>query len=189
MSLQTSPLQAKSDAFWTASNVVSMLRIVLTVPIAWAIAIDATWWAFGLCWFAAFTDWLDGFVARATGTVSEWGKVVDPIADKVLVGTIVVMLLVKGLMPLWFVGAVLFRDVVILIGGIYARRYSSVVLPSKWSGKLAVSFIALTGVAALVQWEEARDWSIAVSCIFIVLSLWDYARRLHGIIRQNQENH
>lgn len=181
-------LKPTSDRFWTASNVVSMVRIVLTLPVAWAIATDQSWLAFGLCWFAAFTDWLDGFVARATNTVSEWGKVIDPIADKVLVGVIVMMLLLKGLLPMWFVALVVTRDVIIVLGGMYAQRYTKTVLPSKWSGKLAVSFIALTGVTALVQWMEVRDWSMAVSCFFIALSLWEYARRLHGIVRQDQEN-
>jgi len=186
--MKPSTLVETSDAFWTASNVVSMARLVLTVPIAWAIHVDAVWWAFGLCWFASFTDWLDGWVARATGTVSEWGKVIDPVADKVLVGTIVVMLLLNGQLPVWFVVVVVARDVAILIGGVVARRYTQVILPSMWNGKLAVSFIAFTGVTALVHWNQVRDWSMAVACVFIALSLWDYARRLHGIIRQDQEN-
>lgn len=176
------------DDLLTASNLISLFRLLLTAPVAYLIYTDHTWWAFGLCWFAALTDWLDGYVARATDTVSEWGKVIDPVADKVLVGTIVVMLLVRGLLPLWFVAVVIGRDVLIVLGGVVARRYSTVVLPSMWSGKLAVSAIAWTGVTALVQWTTARDVGVAVSCLLIAVSLWQYARRLHGLIRQTQEN-
>ncbi|MFZ9870342.1 MAG: CDP-alcohol phosphatidyltransferase family protein [Candidatus Kapaibacteriota bacterium] len=176
------------DDLLTASNLISLFRLLLTAPVAYLIYTDHTWWAFGLCWFAALTDWLDGYVARATNTVSEWGKVIDPVADKVLVGTIVVMLLVRGLLPLWFVALVIGRDVLIVLGGVVARRYSTVVLPSMWSGKLAVSAIAWTGVTALVQWTTARDVGVAVSCLLIAVSLWQYARRLHGLIRQTQEN-
>ncbi len=176
-----------SDRFWTASNVVSMFRGVLTIPVAYAMAIDAHWVAFGLCWFAAFTDWLDGWVARRTGTVSEWGKVIDPVADKILVGTVVVMLLVKGLLPPWFVAAVVARDIVILIAAVVSRRYTLVILPSLMSGKLAVSAIAFTGVVAMVDWPLSRDIGIAVSCVLIVVSLWQYGKRLHGIIRQVQK--
>ncbi|MGA0834146.1 MAG: CDP-alcohol phosphatidyltransferase family protein [Candidatus Kapaibacteriota bacterium] len=176
------------DDLLTASNLISLFRLLLTAPVAYLIYTDHTWWAFGLCWFAALTDWLDGYVARATNTVSEWGKVIDPVADKVLVGTIVVMLLVRGLLPLWFVAVVIGRDVLIVLGGVVARRYSTVVLPSMWSGKLAVSAIAWTGVTALVQWTTARDVGVAVSCLLIAVSLWQYARRLHGLIRQTQEN-
>lgn len=176
------------DDLFTASNLISLFRLLLTAPVAYLIYTDHTWWAFGLCWFAALTDWLDGYVARATNTVSEWGKVIDPVADKVLVGTIVVMLLVRGLLPFWFVAVVVGRDVLILLGGVVARRYSTVVLPSMWSGKLAVSAIAWTGVTALVQWTTARDVGVAVSCLLIAVSLWQYARRLHGLIRQTQEN-
>jgi cardiolipin synthase (CMP-forming) len=177
-------MNAASDRFWTLSNVVSMVRLVLTVPIVLAILDDRSWLAFALCWFAAFTDWLDGWVARRTGTVSEWGKVIDPVADKVLVGAIVVVLLVKSLLPLWFVAAVVARDVIILVGGVVARRYESAVLPSMMSGKLAVSAIALAGVTALVQWTDVRDVSIVLSCLLMAVSLWQYAHRLYGIIRQ-----
>lgn len=185
---ETSVLTPTRDDLFTASNVISLLRLILTAPVAYLIYIEEPWWAFALCWFAAFTDWLDGYVARATNTVSEWGKVIDPVADKVLVGTIVVMLLVRGLLPVWFVGLVVGRDVLILIGGVVAQRYSTVVLPSMWSGKLAVSAIAWTGVTALVEWTMARDVGMAVSCVLIAVSLWQYARRLHGLIRQTQEN-
>lgn len=177
-----------SDRFWTASNVVSLFRGLLTVPVAYALATDALWTAFGLCWFAAFTDWLDGWLARRTGTVSEWGKVIDPISDKVLVGTIVVMLLLKGFLPIWFVTAVVIRDIIILIAAVYAKRYTPVILPSLMSGKLAVSAIAFTGVVAMINWQVPRDIGIAVSCALIVVSLWQYGKRLHGIIRQVQEN-
>ena len=174
--------------FWTASNLVSLLRLILTVPIAMAIMAEDHWMAFWLCWFAAFTDWLDGFVARATNTVSEWGKIIDPIADKVLVGTIVVLLLLQNLMPVWFVVAVVARDVIILAGGLVARRFATEVPPSMWSGKLAVTAIALAGVTALVQWTMVRDIFMTISCILMAVSLWQYGERLHGIIRQAQEN-
>lgn len=164
-----------------------MFRGVLTIPIAIAMGNDQPWLAFGLCWFAALTDWLDGWVARRTDTVSEWGKVIDPVADKILVGTVVVMLLVKGLLPLWFVAAVVVRDVIILIAAVYSKKYTPVILPSLMSGKLAVSAIAFTGVTAMVYWTEVRDWGMYVSCLLIVVSLWQYGKRLHGIIRQVQK--
>lgn len=172
-----------SDRFLTASNLISLLRLVLTVPIVILLAEESYRWAFVLCWTAAATDWLDGFVARRTGTVSEWGKVVDPLADKVLVGAVVIMLLVKGLLPVWFVATVVGRDVVILLGAAWARRRISVVLPSLWSGKLAVSAVALTGVMAMLVGGRWLDALMFISCGLMALSLWDYTKRLHGLLR------
>jgi len=176
-------VKPESDRFWTWSNVVSLVRLVMTVPVVMAMMDGHNLVAFVLCWIAAFTDYLDGRVARATGTVSEWGKVIDPVADKVFVGAVVVVLLWQHLLPLWFVVAVVARDVVIVIGGFVARRYTPVVLPSLMSGKLAVTAIALTGVIAMMEWTLARDIGIVLSCIMMLVSLWAYGKRLYGIIR------
>ncbi|MBK6418280.1 MAG: CDP-alcohol phosphatidyltransferase family protein [Ignavibacteria bacterium] len=67
-------LQPSSDRFLTASNAISLLRLVLTGPVVYTLYYEQYLAAFLLCWFGAFTDWLDGFVARKTGTVSEWGR-------------------------------------------------------------------------------------------------------------------
>lgn len=178
-------MMPKRDAgFYTWSNGVSAFRFVLTPPIAYAIYNDMLLISFILCWFAAFTDWLDGYVARRTNTVSEWGKIIDPVADKVLVGTVVALLLIKGLLPLWFVLSVLFRDLLILGGSALASRYTTVVLPSMMSGKLAVSAVAFTGVMAMIHAQVAVDVGIWASVVFMTVSLWQYIKRLHGIIRQ-----
>lgn len=173
---------ANSDHFFTASNVISILRGVMTLPIVWALVTHRRWLAVGLCLAAAVTDWLDGYVARRTGTVSRWGMILDPIADKILVGSVVVVLVLQNTLPLWFVLLVVGRDAVILLGATYASAKANVVLPSLMSGKLAVSAIALTGVVS-VALEAPSTELIIVSCCLMGVSLWQYATRLHGLLR------
>ncbi len=179
------PPNTSAHRVFTASNVISLVRLALTLPVA--LAILSNWYltAFALCWLAAFTDWLDGYVARRTSTVSEWGKVFDPLADKVLVGTVVVLLLIKGLLPVWFVMAVVVRDVIILIAAAWARTRLPSVLPSLWSGKLAVSGIALTGVLSMILSGWWLSLLMYITCLVMGVSLWDYAKRLHGLLRQD----
>lgn len=169
----------------TLSNVVSIVRLILTVPIVYLVLEERGAEATVLCIVAAFTDWLDGAVARKTGTVSEWGMVFDPVADKVLVGGVMVALLVTQRFPLWFVLVVLSRDVVILLGSIVATRVTKRVLPSLWSGKIAVSFIALTGVVAMVDRSVVVDVLMVTSCTAMAVSLYDYGRRLADILRED----
>ncbi|MCX6140448.1 MAG: CDP-alcohol phosphatidyltransferase family protein [Candidatus Kapabacteria bacterium] len=176
-------LQLSSDRFITASNAISFVRLLLAVPVVVTLMREQYAVAFVLCWIGAFTDWLDGYVARRTGTVSEWGKIIDPVADKVLVGSVVLVLLTKGLLPLWFVAAVITRDVIIMIGASLARRRVQVILPSLMSGKLAVSAIALTGVVSMIDQGPVRDWLIVTSCAVMAVSLWQYTMRLHGLLR------
>lgn len=176
-------LQLASDKFFTASNAISLARLLLAVPVVMTLMQGQYTVAFVLCWVGAFTDWLDGYIARRTGTVSEWGKIIDPVADKVLVGSVVLVLLVKGLLPVWFVVAVLTRDVIIMIGAALARRRVQVILPSLMSGKLAVSAIALTGVVAMIDQGAVLEWLIVTSCVLMTVSLWQYTMRLHGLLR------
>lgn len=177
-------LMRASDRFWTLSNVVSLVRLALTVPIVIALVQDSRWLALCLSLVAAASDWFDGYAARATKTVSEWGKIIDPIADKILVGAVVVILVVKDLLPLWFVAMVLLRDVVILVFAAYLRRRITVVPPSLMSGKLAVGAISLVGIAAMADWTLVRDAGITLSAILTAVSLWQYGKRFYGIIRQ-----
>jgi len=181
-------IQAESDRFWTASNVVSLFRLLLTGPVVYLLLNEMRVAAFVVCLLSAFTDYLDGKLARSTNTVSEWGKVIDPIADKVFIGAILIVLLVQGLYPVWFVVLVLARDGIILAGGLWVRRYTPVVPPSLPSGKWAVAAISASGFCAMMVWITARDVFIFISCMLIAVSLWDYGRRFYGILRQNQEN-
>lgn len=174
--------QLSSDRFLTASNVISILRGLMTLPVVWALLTHQRWLTIGLCLTAAVTDWLDGYVARRTGTVSRWGMILDPIADKILVGSVVVVLVLQHTLPLWFVLLVVGRDIVILLGASYASAKAKVVLPSLMSGKLAVSAIALTGVVS-VALDAASIELIIVSCCLMGVSLWQYATRLHGLLR------
>lgn len=176
----------ESGRFWTASNAVSLLRLVLTAPIVWLLLHDRNVEAVIVSLVAAVTDWVDGRLARATYTVSEWGKILDPIADKVLVGAVVVVMLLQQIMPAWFVMSVLARDLIIIVGGLVARRHSPVVLPSLMSGKLAVSAISLAGVFGILRWQTPLFVAIGLSCALMAVSLWDYGKRLHGILRQTQ---
>lgn len=170
------------DTFLTASNVISLVRGAMTIPIIVALLSHSRWLALALCVVAAATDWLDGYIARRTETVSEWGKVLDPVADKILVGGVVVVLTVQGILPPWFVTAIILRDVVILIGAWYAKRRSAVVLPSLMSGKLAVSAIALAGAVSIACGEPSYEL-IIVSCCVMAVSLVQYATRLYGLLR------
>lgn len=169
--------------FVTLSNIVSVLRLVLTVPIAWLMWSGQVWPTFWLCCFAAFTDWLDGYIARTTNTESEWGRILDPLADKLLVGTVVVILLLQNRLPVWYVVVVLSRDVAIILGGVLASRYTASTLPSLLSGKLAVNAIAITGLAALLDVQPVVLVFMIISTFLMALSLWQYGKRLYGIIR------
>jgi cardiolipin synthase len=103
---------------------------------------------------AAVTDFLDGWVARATQTVSWFGKVSDPIMDRVLLFTGVVGLVAIGNLPLWVAIFVIGRDIILLGGNIYLRKFYKRPVDVIFIGKVATALF-MTGFCFLLLdlWE------------------------------------
>lgn len=99
-------------------NALCILRMLLVVPIAWALTRGDALLALLLFAVAAFTDGLDGFLAKRCGWESALGKILDPLADKLLLVTVFLTLGILGLVPLWLALAAVLRDVVITAGAL-----------------------------------------------------------------------
>jgi cardiolipin synthase len=99
-------------------NLLCVLRIVLVYPVALGILQGHYPEVLALFAIAAFTDGLDGFLAKRFGWHSELGKVLDPLADKLLLVTVFICLSVAGPAPWWLAALVLLRDLVIFFGAL-----------------------------------------------------------------------
>ncbi len=169
--------------FWTAANGLTLVRAALVGPIAVLVYRGEPFaWLMGLLLFAVLTDWLDGKIARWSGTVSEWGKVLDPTADKLAAAAVTLALVLRPAslgpsLPAWFVGCVILRDAVIATGGLIQTRRLGYVMMSLWSGKVAVTALAVTIVAALLR----ADAPVLAACVWTTTALLVYslARYLH----------
>ena len=107
----------------TLPNQLTVLRIILTPIFAFALFKQGFNWKFiAVLIFivASLTDFYDGIIARKYGYVSQWGKFLDPLADKILVSTAMVSLAMLGYIQMWMVIVIIFRDVVITILRSYA---------------------------------------------------------------------
>jgi cardiolipin synthase len=99
-------------------NALCILRMLLVLPVAWLLIqgeFGMTLWVFG---FAAVTDGLDGFLAKRCGWTSELGKILDPLADKILLVSVFLLLAYLGLVPIWLAASAVARDVIITAGAI-----------------------------------------------------------------------
>jgi cardiolipin synthase len=146
------------DRVLTVPNAVTMLRL-LCVPLF-------VWLLFGahrqsaaavLLAVLGATDWVDGSVARRCHQVSTLGKVLDPAADRILVGTGVIAVIVRGAVPLWFGIATLAREVlvagtVLVLAALGARRIDVL-----WIGK-AGTFGLMFAYPAFLLGHGTADW-------------------------------
>jgi CDP-diacylglycerol--glycerol-3-phosphate 3-phosphatidyltransferase len=133
---------------------------------------------------AFISDLADGLLARKMNDVSEWGKVIDPLADKIFVGLVVLAMAYYQYIPWWFVAAILGRDIVIVVVGIWATRKFKVVLPSNYPGKAAVLVIALTLFLIMTGLSgQPIVFMEYGSLVLMAVSLVMYGKRLLSLLR------
>lgn len=145
--------------FWTIPNTLSLVRLVLVIPITILLWRDGPLgWLLGLVMLAILTDWFDGRIARWTRTVSDWGKVIDPIADKfaaIMTVSALTFRPTEPQLPLWFFGVVVGRDLAILAGGAFIVQRSGQIVMSAWAGKAATLWLALTILSVILRADPA----------------------------------
>ena len=133
-----------SSAVLTLANLLSLLRILL-IPLFVFLIVHHPTTTVGVALFAAVsaTDWVDGWVARRMGQVSELGKVLDPTADRLAIAAGLIALVVRDAFPLWAALLILVRDAVILLAGVTLLVARHVRLEVRFIGKAATFMLML----------------------------------------------
>ncbi len=123
---------------FTIPNIITLIRLC-TLPVFVYLLFGADdRWAAGWVLFAiGSTDWLDGFLARRWNQVSNVGKILDPVADRLLFFVGVVSIIIDGSVPVWFAVAVLVREAAVAIGTISLAAMGASRIDVTWYGKAA----------------------------------------------------
>jgi CDP-diacylglycerol--glycerol-3-phosphate 3-phosphatidyltransferase len=145
------------------------------------------YWATALFAVAMATDWFDGRIARRTGRTSALGSLLDPIADKLLVLTVMIVLVGRDVFPAWMVAAIVARE--LLISGLrLAAIERGVVLQARdlgrlktWTQAVAATLGGLAAAGAFDNW--VARWGLAVALALTWISGLDYARLAPGLLR------
>lgn len=159
---------------------------VVVVLYAWDFPNHA-YWATTVFVAAMATDQLDGWLARRRGTSSQLGKLLDPVADKVLVLAALVMLVAESVAPAWMVALIVVRE--LLVSGLrLAAIERGIVLGARDLGKLKTwaqaLAAAIAGFAAAGAWgETVAWWSLLVALVATWVSGLDYARMAPRVLR------
>uniref|UniRef100_UPI003A8D1AB2 CDP-diacylglycerol--glycerol-3-phosphate 3-phosphatidyltransferase n=1 Tax=Gordonibacter pamelaeae TaxID=471189 RepID=UPI003A8D1AB2 len=204
-----------TDKLMTPANIVTLARICL-VPV-FVVVLISPWpqWlgllqvaddaksliAAGIFILISCTDWLDGYLARSRGEVTDFGKFMDPLADKILVAAALLALIELGSLPSWVALVILARE--FIVSGVRMVAASEgVVIAASWYGKFKTVFqmaaIVLFCVkdsymvgslnAALSDWLWLLSWGVMIiALVLTVVSMLDYiakARHLIGFGRK-----
>jgi CDP-diacylglycerol---glycerol-3-phosphate 3-phosphatidyltransferase len=147
------------------------------------------YWATALFAVAMATDWLDGWWARRRGESSDLGRLLDPVADKLLVLAVLIML-VGNVFPAWMVAAIVVRE--LLVSGLrLAALERGVVMSARDLGKLKTSSQAVAAVlGGIAAGGALSDGVASVALLVAVVLTWvsglDYARVAPRLLRGRQ---
>lgn len=157
--------------------------MLIIIPIAYLFLADFENSRFIIAGFLVLiwiTDIADGFIARRFNMVSELGKIIDPLADKISVAVIALFAFYHGLLPLWFLVLIISRDILILFFGLLLKKKKAKVLMSNFPGKAAVFSIGLILLFSIINNElfnSAISFLLLISVILIVYSSFLYFKR------------
>ena len=130
-------------------NKLTILRVVLVPAVCVLIGLGLYPWAAAVFTLAALTDFLDGYLARRDGLVTVFGKFLDPVADKLLVLTAMIMLAEKGLLPAWAAVVVAARE--LAVDGLrLVASGSGKVVAAKMPGKIKTVLQLMCVLSALI---------------------------------------
>jgi CDP-diacylglycerol--glycerol-3-phosphate 3-phosphatidyltransferase len=159
------------------ANALSILRMLLAPLLLYSLRLDASrhpsWATLTLLLVAAFSDLADGYLARRYGHVTRLGRVLDPLADKLFVGSLGVGLYLWRGFPEWLLVAILARDGVIVLVGTFLLRVHDLVISPNYFGKYATAILILTALAHLLPQATALRAPLAyvAGCMLAVSSV------------------
>jgi len=182
-----------SGRVFTISNFISFSRVFIAFPIMYIhyrnnLAYNLE--IILLIVYAVISDYLDGLVARKTNTISEVGKMIDPISDKLCAGALFIYTVWLGWVPLWFLIFFIIRDVLILTGSTFIKVKYGKVAMSTMSGKISVNVISLYWITIFFFREEVmvHEALLWISVVIMVISFLDYINRYRKIMSGAQFN-
>ena len=143
-----------SSAIVTVPNILSFARIAAIPLFCWLVANERTR-VWGILLFAVVvsTDWVDGYVARRTGQVTELGRILDPVADRLAIAAGLVTFAIAGIFPFWAALLILVRDVVVVLGGAVLLWGRNIRVDVRGIGKIAT--FSLMAAIAWIAWGNA----------------------------------
>ena len=189
-------LKFNKHEIYTKSNLISLFRMFLIFPTLYFLSKIGEHESYRyivilLFFFAYLSDLLDGYFARKFNEITEFGKIIDPLADKVFVIAVILQLYFSDEITSTYFWIILLRDILILIGGVIVSKTIGKVLPSNLLGKMTVASIALFLFAVIAGVKEIYILFNILQFTSIFLSfasIFGYGLRAYETIKWYRNN-
>ena len=175
----------------TPANALTVLRLILVPVFAIFVVLSEmtdAWWRIAACLafgLASVTDLAAGWIARNWGLVTTFGKVADPIADKALIGTALILLSVYGRLSWWVTGLILFRELAVTLLRFWVIRHG--VIAASRGGK-AKTFLQISAISWYLwpfpaSWAVVGVWLMGAAVVVTLVTGLDYILRALALRR------
>lgn len=156
-----------TDRIFTLPNVLSFFRLALIPVIVYCYEEAYYGWAMGFLILSGVTDVIDGWIARTFHLVSDFGKALDPIADKLTQAALLLCLLPMNLW--WVVGVMAFKEITIGILTFLTLKRTHKIFSAGWYGKLC-TVVIYGSMFLLMAWRTAPFW-FRIGDAFVISAL------------------
>jgi CDP-diacylglycerol--glycerol-3-phosphate 3-phosphatidyltransferase len=165
-------------------NALTVLRILLVPVMVVALAQETGTGdvvAAFVFWLASVTDWFDGWLARRSNLITNFGKLADPIADKLLVIAALVMLVSVDRVAVWVAVVVVGRELAVTLTRAVAAQHGDIIAAA-WLGKVKTSFQILV-ILLLILISGSHLWLDLLVYAMVGITLWSGADYFRGLRR------
>ena len=138
-------------------NALTILRLILIPAVCWLIAEDRMMPALALFVLASITDVVDGYIARTQHLITDFGKLMDPLADKLMVVAVLLSMCFRGIAPMAAIIILVVKELLMLLGGLLLYTRKDFVVFAKPIGKIA-QFVTVLSLVLCFFHQELADW-------------------------------
>ena len=171
-------------------NILSIIRLLMVGVLIWFFTKGMLIAAFITYVLASFTDALDGYIARKYDLITPLGKLLDPLADKLMLITVLSCMYFAGFLPLWILIVILLKEFVQIVGGFFLFHKKDTVVQANIFGKLTTVFFSISVV--LLFWHDyvvpVDKYALIFTVVFAVFALVQYFIKYIKAVKESENN-
>lgn len=154
-------------------NLLSLIRLCLVpvfVVVFFHVRPDARWCAAAIYLAAFLTDIADGWIARHFNLVTRLGRVLDPLADKLMTFAVILCIVIAGIVPIWAAAVFFGKEALMALGGLFLLRRTGDVISANWLGKLSTGVFFVVCAALVLFPAIPKHWATGMIAAALALT-------------------